>query len=360
MATRRGASQFWPLLVVCAMAALAGALLAFWIGGRQHAPAPKPATDPGKEVHTEAKSPSGLPVVPLNGIERLVATSDEEVCAFAGGALACSEDAGGTWRKVGEMDARILAVLRTTDGRRVLATDDGAVHTLDAEGGPLRRLGLPPLRGEVPQVVDAPARDGRLWILAHRFDEPEDPMRLPRVVETVVFAVDGETIEQVASTPGFSGDRLVAEAQGEGVTFASVDARAWRYGTTGFRRIPDTRRFGATYGAIEVAVERWAERIEGPGRPARPASRVVVSRDGGESWAPAFHTSGEALVDFRDDRVGLVVARDEGIAWLTTDGASSFQPRLRDDRLFQAVSVVHVGGRFLVASADAQVVKIDP
>ena len=360
MTTRRGASQFWPLLVVCAVAALAGALLAFWMGGRQRAPAPKPAAGPEKEIHTEAEAPADGPVVPLNGIERLVVTSDDEVCAFAGGTLACSEDAGHTWRKAGELDARILAILRTSDGRRVMATDDGAIHTLDADGRPLRRLGLPPLRGEVPQVVDAQARDGRLWILAHRFDEPKDPMRLPRVVETVVFAVDGETIEQVASTPGFSGDRLVAEALGEGVTFASVDARAWRYGTTGFRRIPDTRRFGATYGSIEVAVERWAERIQGPGKPARPASRVVVSRDGGESWTPAFNTSGEALVDFRDDQVGLVVARDEGIAWLTTDGAASFQPRLRDDRLYQAVSVVHVGGRFLVAGADAQLVSIDP
>lgn len=360
MAIRGSASQFWPLLALCAIAAIAGALLAFWIGGRQHErPAPRPSDRGGEEIRTEAAPRPDAPVVPLNGIDRLLAISDDEVCAFDGGAIACSDDAGRTWRKAGEVDSRVLAILPSTDGL-VVATDDGAIHTLEPDGSPLRRRTLPASHGETPQVVDAQARDGKLWILAHRFDRPEDPMKLPRVVETAVWSVDGASIEQVATTRGFTGDRLLADARGEGVTFASVDARAWRYGTSGFRRLPDSRRFGARYDGIEVAVERWAERIEGPGRPARPASRIVVSRDGGESWEPAFHTRGEALVDFRDSNVGLVVARDEGTAWLTTDGAGSFEPVRRDDRLHQAVSVVHVGGRFLVAGADAQLVVVEP
>jgi len=361
MAMRRRASQAWPLFALCALAALVGALLAYWIGGRhEEPPAPRPSDLGGKEIHTEATPRPDASVVPLNGIDRLVAISDRDACAIDGGAIACSDDAGRTWRNAGELDARVLAILRSPDGRLVVATDDGAIHTLEPDGSPLRRRALPVSDGETPQVVDAQARDGRLWILAHRFDRPEDPMRLPRVVETAVFAVDEDSIEHAATTKGFMGDRILANAQGEGVTFASADARAWRYDTSGFRRIPDARRFGARYDGIEVAVERWAERVEGPGRPARPASRVVVSRDGGESWEPAFHTRGEALVDFQDADVGLVVARDEGTAWLTTDGAGSFEPVRRDDRLHQAVSVVHVGGRFLVASADGQLLIVEP
>ncbi|HEY0840869.1 MAG TPA: hypothetical protein VGD74_11835, partial [Vulgatibacter sp.] len=110
----------------------------------------------------------------------------------------------------------------------------------------------------------------------------------------------------------------------------------------------------------QVSVERWAERLAGPGRPARPASRLVVSRDDGATWRQVFETQGEVLVDFRDEETGLVVARDEATAWLTTDGASEFLPTLRDDRLRDAVSVVHVGGRFLVGTADAQLLVVEP
>ncbi|HWV36996.1 MAG TPA: hypothetical protein VN033_00800 [Vulgatibacter sp.] len=361
MATRRGAGQSWRLFVLCAVAALAGALLAFWLGERRDAPAPQRPPDPrGEEIRADAAPPPEEPVVPLNGIDRLVAIADEEVCAIDGGAIACSDDAGRTWRSAGELGGRILALLRSADGHLVAATDDGAIHTLDRDGRPLRRRTLPSAGDEPPHVVDAQEREGRIWILVHRFDRPEDPMRLPRVVETAVYAVDADSIERAAATGGFTGDRLLAGARGEGVTFASADARAWRYDTTGFRRIPDARRFGARYDGIEVAVERWAERLEGPGRPARPASRVVVSHDGGETWVPAFHANGEALVDFLDAQVGLVVARDEGTAWLTANGGVSFTPARRDDRLHLAIAVVHAGGRFVVASSDARILIVEP
>lgn len=362
MADRRGVSQAWPLFVVCALAALAGAMLAFWIGGARK-PRPKPPADRGEEIHTDAIDPPVDPRIPLPRLERLVATSDDSVCAIGGGAIACSDDAGRTWAPAGEVDARVLAILQSTDGRRVVAADDGAVYTLERDGTVARRRLLPPdARGEIPQVVDAQARDGRLWILAHRFDRPDDPLKLPRVVRTVVFTADEDTVAEAVSSKGFTGDRLLLGTRGGGVTFASVDARAWSFteGTSALHRIPDARRFGASFGDLQVSIERWAERLEGPGRPARAASRLVVSRDDGATWRQVFETQGEVLVDFRDEEVGLVVARDEATAWLTTDGAAQFRPVHRDDRLHDAVSVVHVGARFLIGTADAHLAIVEP
>ncbi len=356
----------WPLFLACALAALVGALLAFlW-----RRPAQPP---PSHEIHTEAIRPAAGDDppdsirLPLERIDTLVAIDDESACALGGATVVCTEDGGVRWPLTGELPARAVAVARGSDGGYLVASDDGGIHSL-SPGSPPVRVGdgiaaSNPAGREQPSMVDAASRDGRLVLLAHRFDRPADPMRLPRVIQTVLYSVTSAgDVEALGEAKGFLGDRLLLQTDGGIVTFASVDTRAWRStdGGRSFRRLPDSRRFGADFDGIQIAIERWADRLPGPGRPARPASALYASRDDGESWDPVFETTGETLVDFRDAEVGLVIAREEGTAYLTTDGARSFRALRHDDRLYEAVAVAHVGGRFIVATSDGSIVLLDP
>ncbi|AKU90076.1 hypothetical protein AKJ08_0463 [Vulgatibacter incomptus] len=302
----------------------------------------------------------------LGRIERLVSFGETDACSFDGPRITCSKDGGKSWPLRAELPARAVGALRGSEGILLIATDDGRIFSVAENGAASLRAEVP---GE-PAIVDASQRDGRLFLLAHRFDAPEDPLRLPQVVKTELLALAAEgSLEMLATSAGFRGDRLLIQPNGELITFASVDARAWRSivpreatgsGGRPFVRLPHAGRFGADFGGLQVAIDRWADRLPGPGKPARPASALYVSRDDGAEWEHVFDTTGETLVDFMGPTTGLVVAREEGTAWLTTDGTRSFHSVRKDDRLYETVAVTHSGGRFLVASSRGTILLVSP
>jgi len=349
-----------PLLLAAALVVLLGAAT-LWLMARSPAAEVAASTEVEVELEPidplpEAPPPDSV-LLPLQRIDRLVPVGARGACALGGREAVCSGDEGLSWDLVFELPSRILALVPAAEAGLLAATEDGSIHSIDPTG--VSKLERQPMDDR--SVVDGVASDGKLYLLAHGFDRPVDPLRLPRVVETTLLALgpDGD-LEEVGAAKGFIGDRLLVQPNGHVLTFASVDARAWKSTDGGktFRRLKDGTRFGADYGGLQIAVERWTLRLPGPGRPARPASALYVSRDEGESWNHVFDTNGETIVDFRDQQIGLVVARDEATAWLTTDGAEGFAPVRRDDLLLRTVAVTHVGSRFLVATSDGNVLLI--
>jgi len=322
--------------------------LGFWLGRGADAPVPPPAPPPA-ETPPQAESRPQRPfavALPIDQAGRLVALGGAEACALGGRRLTCTTDGGATWSEPVDLPAAPLAVVRFGEARLAAAVD-GVVYEL-GDGTPTPWAAPP---GELA-VVDAAASGGTLWLLAHRYDEPGDPMKLPQVVETAVYTLGpGGTLEHRGSLGGYGGERILVEPTGGVVTWAPFDLRAWRSSDGGrsFRRLSAAQRFGADFGGLQVAVERRADRLPGPGRKARPASALLVSSDG-SAWETVLEAPGELLVDFADATTGVVIARGEGVAHLTTDGGRSFSELWRDDRLDEAVAVAHVDGRFLAVT----------
>lgn len=321
---------------------------------------PSPAAEERTSIAPLPTAPLQVPEeveLDLPRVDRLIALGGSGACALGGRKIICSEDGGVEWQLQWELSSRPLIVARSQDGSLLTAAEDGAIFRLVPSEAP-RKLAAP---FEDRSLVDGQAKDGLLFLLVHRFDHHADPLRLPTVRTTEVLEVDARGEQRlVATARGFAGDRLLLQPSGGLITFASVDARAWR--TSGdemsLRRIPDSSRFGASYGGLQVAVERRTDRL--PGRQARPASALHVSRDGGESWDHVFDTTGEILVDFADERTGLVVAQGEGAAWRTDDGGEGFELVDRDDRLRESVAVTHAGERFLIATSRPSILLISP
>lgn len=338
--------------------ALATLGLGFWLGRGGSAPVPVVETPVAPVAAVVAKAveqdgprqvESGLP-----RIDRLFSLGGSQACATGGRRLACTMDGGSSWVDLGEMPDRILAVLPRDDGTLLAAAADGFVYAVTPSS--LRVLATPP--GDL-HVVDAASRDGRLFLLAHRYDQPADDLTLPLVIETAIYSVEGDgSLVKRGGLKGFGGEKLLLE-DGAILTWALSDLRAWRSkdGGATFKRVPVTERFGADFGGLRAVVERRADRLPGPGRPARPASSLWVSREGGD-WVQAFDTPGEVVVDFADGGLGAVVVRDEASAWVTRDGGGTFEVLWRDDRLDGVVALAHVAGRFLAAREDGAVLVL--
>ncbi len=358
MDTERAASERLRLRLARAGAVAslaAGTLgLGFWLGGRDEPPPvvveiPAPAPEP------EAPRGPRAVALPLDQVGRLVPIGGAEACALGGRRLSCTTDGGSSWGEPVELPDPPLAVVRFAESLLVAAVD-GMVYQLRA-GAEAEIWAAPP--GDVA-VVDATARDGTLWLLAHRYDPPADELHLPTVAETVVYTVGGSgSLERRGSLAGYGGERILVEPDGAVVTWAPFDLRAWRSKDSGrsFRRLSAAQRFGADFGGLQVAVERRADRLPGPGRKARPASALLVSRDGG-SWETVLETPGEILVDFADAATGAVIARGEGLAQITRDGGVSFEELWRDDRLDEATALAHVDGSFLAATGSGVVLLL--
>lgn len=340
--------------------ALATLGIGFWLGDRgrpEAAPAVVQAPAPTPVAPAEAELPAGPHAValPIDAVSRLVALGGAEACALGGRQLTCTEDAGATWSAPVELPDPPLAVVRF-GAARLAAAVDGTVYELRAGASP-ETWAAPP--GDLA-VVDATARDGTLWLLAHRYDEPADELRLPRVIETVVFTVgESGSLVRRGGLRGYGGERILVEPGGSVVTWAPFDLRAWRSkdGGASFRRLSANQRFGADFGGLQVAVERRADRLPGPGRPARPASALLVSSDG-SAWSSVLETPGELLVDFADARTGVVIARGESLAQITRDGGATFSDLWRDDRLDGASAVAHVDGMFLAGTNDGRMIRL--
>lgn len=338
--------------VVAFLAALAG--VGFVLASAE----PPAASLPSAEELEAEEAPERPRSLPLEAAERLVVMGRHEACVVAGTEAACTRDGGGEWEAMGPLPAPVIAAAYLEKGRFAFVCLDGRIYEASAAMEPEAILALP---GEYA-VVDAASRDGTLILLAQRYDEPEDPMeRLPRVVETTILEVEGgRTWRKAGSLAGFGGDRLLLQREGL-ITFASVDQRAWRSrdGGRSFARLPDRQRFGMDFGGLSATVERRAERLPGPGRPARPASSLWISRDG-ERWEQTLETAGELLVDFSDGPWGMAIARGEGIAWITVDEGKSFDALVHDERLDDAVDVGWLGGRFVVVTRSAGLLYFAP
>lgn len=367
-----GRSRGWPTLFggLCAGLFLGGGLM-WWQGG-DGAPAPEGvAVEVGAVAGVQAPEVTEVETGPreidlsLDRIDRLLPLEGGGICATARGALVCSGDRGESWASFGSLDEPILAVAAPSGLEFPGGAGPGLVAAA-ADGGLYRMApGASPTLHTRPDaalhVVDASTRAGRLILLAHRYDTPEDELRLPRVVETLLLeATWGGGLKELGRWRGFGGERLLLE-EGSIVTFALSDRRAWRSndGGASSRRLPVHERFGADFGGLRAVVERGAERLPGPGRPARAISRLWIARSGGD-WENALEVEGAMLVDFADASLGLVVATDEATAWLTTDGGRTFQPWLTDERLAGAVAASHVAGRFVVALGGGRVLLLDP
>ena len=352
MATGRWATRLARTGAVGCLA-LATLGVGFWLGDRRDVPVPVPAPAP---VAPPEESRGPLPVaLPIDSVSRLVALGGAEACALGGRRLACTQDGGATWGEPVELPDPPLAAVRF-GASRLVAAADGTVYELRPGAAP-EAWAAPP--GDLA-VVDATAQGGTLWLLAHRYDAPEGDLQLPRVIETVVFTVGSSgTLDRRGGLRGYGGERILVEPAGAVTTWAPFDLRAWRSADGGgsFGRLPANQRFGADFGGLRVAVERRADRLPGPGRPARPASALLVSTDGAP-WESVLETPGELLVDFADARTGLVIARGESVARLTRDGGASFAELWRDDRLNDAAAVAHVDGAFLAATGDGLAIRL--
>lgn len=310
---------------------------------------------PAAPTPIEAKYQAPLPAFVPTGIariDRIVSLGSESACALGGRSLACTVDGGRSWTPHGPFDSPVLAAAWVEE-RLVVATLDGGLFSVDEAGEARPFTAL----GNEFGLSDAASREGEMLLLAHRYDEPSDPFStLPRVIETRLLrlAANGE-VETLASTRGFAGDRVLPQGDEAAIAFASVDRRAWRVADGAFRRIPDDSRFGADFGGLLATVERSAERLPGPGRPARPSSSLWLSRDGGAQWELALEGPGDLLVDFADERLGLVIAKGKRQAWVTRNGGRSFEP-LRSLPALDAIADVRwLGEHFLVASRDGDV-----
>lgn len=331
--------------------ALATLGIGYWLGGSGGAPVAEPAAVvSAEEPPAPRETPKGpRPVaLPIDAVARVSALGGAEACALGGSQITCTKDGGANWSEPVQLPDPALAVVRFGESLLAAAVD-GTVYEL-REGAAPEPWAAPP--GDLA-VVDATARDGTLWLLAHRYDQPEGELRLPVVVETVVFTVGsaGELVRR-GSLKGYGGERILVEPANAVVTWAPFDLRAWRSmdGGASFRRLSASQRFGADFGGLQVAVERRADRLPGPGRPARPASALLVSADDGTSWQAVLETPGELLVDFADARTGLVIARGESVARLTRDGGATWTDLWRDDRLNEATALAHVDGGFLAVT----------
>lgn len=343
MEAARWSAWRWGLLAAaCAAVGLAAGL---WMQ-----PSAEPPPVPEEPPVVEAPTPGGprAVVLPIDRVARLVSTGGAGACALGGRRLACTDDGGATWSPAYQLQEAPLAVIRHGEALLV-ASVDGAIRTLEDE---VLADSPPDL-----QVVDAAAHEGTLWLLAHRYDQPDDPLRLPRVIETRVLVFELEAgLADRGGHAGYAGERLLVLPDGSLRTWAPFDRRAWGSddGGRSLRRLPDSTRFGADYGGLQVAVERRADRIPGPGRKAQPASAVVVAA-GDEGWKTVLEATGEILVDFADATTGAALLRDEGAFLVTTDGARTFEEVWRDTRLGGAVALTHVDGNFLAATAEGLV-----
>lgn len=339
-----------------AVAGVAVATLAFgfWLGDRSEPmeppdPAPElPAPPPAERAPPRPRRPRAV-AMPIDRVTRLQPVEGGTVCALGGSRIACTDDGGAHWSDPVELPSPVLAVARLGP-RSLAATVDGAVWELREGAEPTRIAEAP----EELAVIDAAGASGALWLLGHRYDEPEDELTLPRVVETAIFTLgDAGRLEPRGTISGYGGERILVEPDGAVVTWAPFDRRAWRSadGGASFRRLAPGERFGAHVEGLRVAVERGAQRLPGPGRPARPISTVVVSADG-ETWETVYEAAGEVLVDFADARTGLIVDRGAGLAIFTRDGGATFAELWRDTRLDRAVALLPVDGGFLAATVD--------
>lgn len=298
--------------------------------------------------------------LPMDWVERLLPFGPYEACAVGGRHLACTSDGGETWEARDPLPAPILAGVARGQGRFLFACLDGSLVESLPGMEPEVLLSLPGEYG----LVDAVATDETLYVLAQRYDEPDDlALRLPTVDRTVLFSLGSDLrLEERGSIPGFGGDRLLLQGRDAVAIYASVDRRAWksRDGGRNFARLPHDRRLGADFDGLHVSVERRAERLPGPGRPARPSSTLWLSTDGGERWDAALEVPSELLVTFVDRRLGVAIARGDGVAWVTRDGGGSFEPLLHDDRLEGAVDVGWLGGRFVALTRNGLLLPLTP
>lgn len=318
-------------------------------------PAPPPAGDREAAAATPAPpAPDRGTDLPIERVDGLAVLDERTACVRGRAELACTADGGESWAPFGELPDRILAVVRQEDEVRV-ATADGTVWAVTP--------GLPPvLRGAPPAelgVVDAAARGGEVFLLAHRYDRPTDPLRLPRVVSTTVLALGaGGRLETRGSLPGWAGERLLVQPGGELTIWAPFDAKAHRSHDGGrtFRPVPRTERLGAEFGGLLATIERRVERSR-QGRPARSLSTLLLSPDRGATWDVALETEGELVVQFDGPDDGLAVARVEGTVYRTR-GGGRFEPVLTDDRLADAVDAARLGDRWLVVTSTGVALRL--
>lgn len=309
----------------------------------------------------EAVRSDRLPTqLPLDRVDRFLSLGPYEACVLGGRHLACTPDGGETWDERAPLPAPVLAGLARGQGRVLFACLDGSVVESLPGMEPEVLLSLPDEVG----LVDALAAGDSLYLLGQRYDEPDDPgLRLPTVDRTLLYALGADLrLDERGGLPGFAGDRLLLQGRDALALYASVDRRAWGSSDGGrtFRRLPHDRRIGADIDGLHVAVERRAERLPGPGRPARPASTLWLSHDEGERWEAALEVPGELVVHFVDRRLGLAIAKADGVAWITRDGGGHFDPLLHDDRLESVVDVGWLGGRFVAVTRSSLLLSIDP
>jgi hypothetical protein len=321
------------------------ALFGFGLRGPGEPP-PREAAPPEPEV-APAPVPTDTVALPIDRVDGLAVLGDALACAHGGRALACTADRGDTWLSFGELPDRILAVVRQ-GGEIRAATADGAVWAV-APGEP------PQVRSEPPDdlgVVDAAARGAEVFLLAHRYDRPTDPLRLPRVTATAVLVLgeDGR-LETRASLPGWAGERLLVRPGGEVTIWAPFDARAHRSRDGGrtFAPVPTGERLGAEFAGLLATIERRVEPAK-QGRPARALSTLLLSRDGGSTWDPALETEGELVVQFAGPDDGVAVAR-EGWTIYRTTAEGGLAPALEDRRLADAVDAGRFDDRWLVVTS---------
>lgn len=303
------------------------------------APAEAPAdTAPADDAAT---------ALPLDRIEGLAALGDTTACAWGKNALACTADGGSSWTPFGELPDRILAVV-LQEGEVRAATADGTVWAVAPGAAPTIRSAPPADLG----VVDAAGRGGEVFLLAHRYDRPTDPLRLPRVIATAVLALGADgRLESRASLPGWAGERLLVQPDGELTIWAPFDTKAQRSRDGGrtFRPVPRNERVGAEYGGLLATIERRIEPAR-QGRPARSMSTLLLSPDHGATWNVALETEGELVVQFAAAGDGIAVSRAEGTVYRSRDGGR-FEPVLDDDRLADAVDAARLGARWLVVTS---------
>lgn len=331
-----------PLAAVAGVVALT--LLAIRRPDVPPPPAPAPPLDHPRDM-----------VLPLDGVDRITALGGASACILGGRRIACTEDAGETWTPLSELPEHALAVARV-QGETLVAAADGAVYAVFADGpASLRALAPPEL-----SIVDAVTRHGEMFLLAHRYDDPRDPLRLPRVSQTVLLFLEPEgRLAERGRVSGYAGERLLAQGD-EIATFAPYDPRAFRSTDGGrtFRRVPARERLAASFGGLLATVERRSEKMPGGG--ARPVSTLVVSGDGAATWSVGFEAPGELVVDFLDARRGVVIARDDAAAFVTADGARTFRLAVQDERLADAVDVAGVGAGWIAVTAGGHGIRIAP
>lgn len=392
-----GARGWITLLIgLCSGLLLGGGF--FWWSSAESPPVPDVVVVVEPAAEEADPGPKEVPL-PLDRIDRLLPLGGAGICATARGELVCSGDMGESWSSFGALGEPILAVVGDVGkgleprGGLAGAADSAAPGHAGTESSQELRAGEPTGPSKAPRsvlaasadgglyrmepgshptlvtrpeaalhVVDASARGGRLLLLAHRYDQPDDELRLPRVVETLLLeaAEGGGALRELGRWRGFGGERLLLE-EASIVTWTLSDRRAWRSSNGGasVQRLSVNEKFGADYGGLRAVVERRSERLPGPGRPARAISSLWIAKPGQE-WENVLEREGPLLVDFADPELGVVVATDGATAWITRDGGRSFEPWISDDRLSGAVTLSHVAGRFVVALTGGSVFLLDP